>query len=117
MKNVVFWDVTPCGSYRNRSCGEISAMGTTLALTSKRSTLLVAANVVPISPILVTPIMEAIRSSVTSVLSRATLRRILEGDILQIRKDSEGDGLVLLSYPFQFSIDQPHSLNPCHPSG
>jgi hypothetical protein len=54
-------------------------LGTTLAVTSKRSTvfllsvlrLLVTANVVPSSPILVTLIMGEIRSSETSVLTGA----------------------------------------------
>jgi hypothetical protein len=44
--------------------------------------LLVTANVVPSSPILVTLMMEAIRSSETSVLTRATRRKITEYDIL-----------------------------------
>jgi hypothetical protein len=44
--------------------------------------LLVSANVVPSSPILVTLIMEAIRSSETSVLTRATLRNTPEHRIL-----------------------------------
>jgi hypothetical protein len=49
MKNAVIMDVTPCGSYKNRLSEErsasiirvtgISALGTTLAVTSKRSTL------------------------------------------------------------------------------
>jgi hypothetical protein len=42
----------------------------------------VTANVVPISPILVTLMMEAIRSTETSVLSRGTQRHIPEDDIL-----------------------------------
>jgi hypothetical protein len=59
----------------------------TLAVTSNRDTLcserrlLVTANVVPISPILVTLMMEALRSSETSVLRRATRRNIAK-DIL-----------------------------------
>jgi hypothetical protein len=55
MKNAIFWDVRR---------------------------LLVTANVVPSSPILVTLMMEAILSSETSVLTRATRRNILEEDIL-----------------------------------
>jgi hypothetical protein len=68
----------------------IGELGTTLAVTSNRSTLvflrnvlrlLVTANVVPRSPILVTLMMEDIRSSKTSVLTRARRRLIAEDDI------------------------------------
>jgi hypothetical protein len=56
MKNAVFCDVTPCGPCKNR--------------------LLVTANIVPNSQILVTLIMDALSSSETSVLTRATQRNI-----------------------------------------
>jgi hypothetical protein len=77
MKNAVVWDVTPCDSCKNRRFAGILFRRSVIRL-------LVPANVVSSSAILVTQMMEGIRSSETYVITRDTRRHTPEDGILQV---------------------------------
>jgi hypothetical protein len=74
MNNDVFWGFTSCGSCKNRR----------LVFVRSGYQLLVTASIVPCSQILVTLMKEALNSSETSVLTRATRHNLPEDTIIDI---------------------------------
>jgi hypothetical protein len=90
MKNDIEWDVKPCGSWKNRPFEGRYHLHLQDDRNRRRCMrwLLVTANVVPSSLILVTLMMEALRSSEMSVLIRATWHNVLKEGILHKNESS-----------------------------
>jgi hypothetical protein len=85
LKNAVFWDVTSCDSCNKRHFGgtlRLHYQGYVEVCLCSVHRLLVAANVVSSSPILLTLIPKAVSSFETLVLTRATRHNIPEDGIL-----------------------------------
>jgi hypothetical protein len=97
MKNAVLWDVTPCCFCKNRRFGgtwRLHHQGDKNRWTRNNFSsnyvakdtfceeIIVTANTVVSSLILVTLLMEGLRSSETSILTRERRCKITEGDIL-----------------------------------
>jgi hypothetical protein len=82
MKNAVLWDVISSCPCNNRCFGRIYY----IHHQDDKNLLLVSDNVVPSTLNLVTLTLEAIRSSETLVLTRATRHHIPEDGILNIHR-------------------------------
>jgi hypothetical protein len=83
MKNAVFSDVTPCGSCKNRVLKErnasiirVTRIGESHIVFLRNVRRFLVTGNVHSSPILVTLMMEALRSSETSVHARSTGRNV-----------------------------------------
>jgi hypothetical protein len=105
MKITFFWDVTPCGACKNHvseqridSSIRVTRIGElgTLAVTINRSTLRRNASVAGYSPILIM-MMEAIRSSETSILTSSTRRYIPEDSILRSHRRENFKSYIALT--------------------
>jgi hypothetical protein len=75
--------------------------------------LLVTASVVPSSPILVTVMIEALSSSETSSLTRATRRNIQEGAILHSHRRENLNSYTSIFVHFKIPNSSPNIMSAC----
>jgi hypothetical protein len=95
--NVLSWRMASSGMIRDVALVRTDVSEGEIFLRSMRR-LLVTANVVPSSPILVTLMMEALHSSEVSVLTRSTRRNIPEDAILHSHRRENLKSYNALSY-------------------
>jgi hypothetical protein len=100
-KNAVFWNVTPCGSCKNRRFrGTCRLHHQGDKILHRVLQLLVIANVVPSLLILGTLVMKAIRSSESSVLNKIHADNIPKDCILHSHRSENQESFRLFCWLF-----------------